>query len=536
MLTALKYILQPRYLFLAILTLGLFALAARNVIDPDVWWHLRAGQYIAQNESVPRVDPFSYTRAGQPWVAHEWLSELFIYGLYRVAGWGGLIVVFAAITGAAFFILNLRCAADPYVSGVLALWGAWATAPLWGVRPQIISLLFTSLWLLLLESSERRKNLLWWTLPLTLLWVNLHAGFALGPVFMALFLAGEWIESRFTAQASATLKPRLRALAIALIASMVLISLNPNGARMYRYPFETLGSKAMQTYIAEWASPNFHRAEYLPFLLLLLATTAALAWSRTSVRPRNVLLLLVATLASLSSIRMIPVFVLVAVPIVASTIKLRIASTHPPGSLASFRAALNVIILLAMIAFLTVHLLEVVRHQPEAEATNFPATAVAFLETHPPAGPIFNAYDWGGYLIWKLHPRTRVFIDGRADLYGEYLLRQFADTYQLKSEWRQTLTEWRIETVIVPPDCGLAAGLRGAPGWQAVYEDSKAIIFRNLGATIPPPRAAWTPGDRVNLHRGLQASRWKGPGPRSTEGMQEITPVTSAMQGMMVDD
>jgi len=102
---------------------------------------------------------------------------------------------------------------------------------------------------------------------------------------------------------------------------------------------------------------------------------------------------------------------------------------------------------------------------------------VAYLSAHPTAGPVFNHYDWGGYLIFKLYPVTRVFIDGRADLYGDHLMEQRADSYYLMDDWQQPLSEWKIRTVIVPADAALATGLRSAPGWMVSYEDSKSVIL-----------------------------------------------------------
>jgi hypothetical protein len=96
---------------------------------------------------------------------------------------------------------------------------------------------------------------------------------------------------------------------------------------------------------------------------------------------------------------------------------------------------------------------------------------------HPTDGPVFNHYDWGGYLIWKLHPDVRVFIDGRADLYGEHLLKQFADTFQLKGDWKQTLNQWHVKTVVVPANSALAEALRREAGWAISYEDRQATIF-----------------------------------------------------------
>ena len=460
--------------FLIVLFLGLFALAARNVTDPDLWWHLKTGEYIAAHRSVPHTDPFSYTRAGQPWVAHEWLTEVLLYELQHSAGWGSLIVVFAAILCAAFYFLYRRCGPDPYVAGIAALYAAWTTMPVWGVRPQVISLLLTSLWLLILERSERQPKLLWWTLPLTLLWVNLHAGFALGLTLSALFLAGACIE-RFLGR-SPHLLPHLRTSSLILFLDLLLVPLNPNGLRMFYYPIETLRSAAMQSYIAEWASPNFHHAEYWPFLLLVLATLVALSWSRLEVRPRDLLLLLVSLYAGLCSIRMIPLFALIATPLIAQRIA-GLRARRTPRLPTPPQALLNLGIIVAMAAFAAVHLVQIVQRQPAAETERFPARAVAFLQAHPPSGHIFNHYDWGGYLIWKLYPSTPVFIDGRADLYGESFLNQFADTFQLKGNWREPFQRWNIDTVLVPADSALATGLRSAPGWTVAYEDSQAIIL-----------------------------------------------------------
>ena len=137
----------------------------------------------------------------------------------------------------------------------------------------------------------------------------------------------------------------------------------------------------------------------------------------------------------------------------------------------------NATILLAMAVFVTVHITVVSRQQTQQEAEHFPTGAVAFLTAHPPNRPIFNHYDWGGYLIWKLYPQTRVFIDGRADLYGDAMVQEFMETYLLRKDWERTLTRWQIGTVIVPPESALASGLRSFPGWSIRYEDPRAVVF-----------------------------------------------------------
>lgn len=467
--------------FITVLFLGLFAMAARNVNDPDLWWHLRTGQLIVEHRSVPHVDPFSFTRAGLPWVAHEWLSDILLYEVELALGWGGLIIVFATVISATFFLLYLRCGAQPYIAGATTLCAALATIPVWGVRPQMLSLFLTSLWLLMLERSEAAPKVLWWSVPLTLLWVNLHAGFALGLALSAVFLIGSYIEHAFGQSPKRTSNLRISAIVLAL--DLLIVPINPNGLRLLWYPIETLRSAAMQNYIAEWASPDFHHPEYGFFLLMVLGTFALLSWSRMPARPRDLLLLLVSLYAGLCSIRLMPLFVFIAAPLISKqigTMQLR----NRAGRNSQLRPAriailslLNGVIVLVMITFAVVQTGRTIRQQPQAEMERFPLRAVAFLQAHPPKGPIFNHYDWGGYLIWKLYPSTRVFIDGRADLYGEPLLRQFADAYQFRDAWRQTLLRWSIGTVIVPADSALATGLRGAPGWTVSYEDSLTIIL-----------------------------------------------------------
>jgi hypothetical protein len=298
----------------------------------------------------------------------------------------------------------------------------------------------------------------------------------LGAALISLFLVGEAIEGLVTQRSLHTI--RLGALSASLIGCLALVPLNPNGVTMFSYPLETIRSKAMQTYIAEWASPNFHNSEYVPFLALLLASIIALAWARDRIRWRDLLLLVVSAVAALTSIRMIPLFVLVAVPWLARSIPIRIKPKQETSSRGTTSLLGNAAILVAMVTFVAIHTGQVIRQQRLAEAATFPAEAVAYLQAHPSAGPIFNSYDWGGYLIWQLYPATRVFIDGRADLYGPQHLEQFADTYQLRANWLKTLDEWKIETTVLPADCALASGLRQIGGWRIIHEDRQAVIFR----------------------------------------------------------
>jgi hypothetical protein len=477
-------LLSTRRVFVVVLALGLFALAARGMADPDVWWHLRTGQLILQNHSLFHADPYSFTRSGQPWVDHEWLSEILMFGLYRGGGACGLIVVFAAIIAATLLLVFLRCPGRPYLAALVTLWGAVASAPTWGVRPQIFSLLLASIFLVLLEASATRPSLLWWTAPLMLLWVNLHAGYPLGLAFLAFFLLGEGLEAAVSPGPWSQFAPRLKRLALAFAVCLALVALNPNGLLIYSYPFETLRSSSMHRFIQEWFSPNFHDPMYVPLLLMLLAFIAGLALSPRPPRVRALVLLLATIPAALRSIRHIPILVLVLIPGLAelgeawirqrrATRFLRRGRTPPtPRTL-----LVNALVLVTFVVFTVARVRQVVSTQAVTEAQHFPAAAAAFLNRERPPGPILNHYNWGGYLIWKLYPQYRVFIDGRADVYGDAFMEDFGACYYLTNDWRKSLQTWGIRTLVLPPDAPLITALQAGSEWKQIYTDSEAVIL-----------------------------------------------------------
>jgi hypothetical protein len=200
---------------------------------------------------------------------------------------------------------------------------------------------------------------------------------------------------------------------------------------------------------------------------------------------------------------MTPLFILIAVPLGCQRLGDWATSRSQP-SIRPWRHFpllnnfLNVAIVLAMAVFAGVHTAQIIQRQPQVEMQLFPSRAVAFLRSHP-ADRMFNHYDWGGYLIWKLYPSTRVFIDGRADLYGRQLLDQFANTYQFRGDWQQALQQWKITTVLVPADSALATGLQNSSGWAVTYEDSQAVILSATHRAIPTEAAALLPWECKKL-------------------------------------
>ncbi|HSE15677.1 MAG TPA: hypothetical protein VLB46_01405 [Pyrinomonadaceae bacterium] len=468
-----------RKVFPIVLLSMVFVLAVRQSvsIDPDLWWHLKAGQQIIDTRSVPHTDDYSFTKQGSEWVAHEWLSEVIMEAIYRVSGLVGLVTIFSLIIVTALWLTYRRCDGRPYAAGIAILLAAAASSPLFGIRPQMLTLLLASIYIVLLERFDPKEQTrrLWWLVPLMLLWVNLHAGWALGLTLIGLYIVRAVLDGDWS---------HVRPVLIVLVICTAVVPLNPNGLRMFSYPYETLTSESMAAFIQEWASPDFHKALYLPLAILLLSTFAALALSPTRARLGEIFLVLITALGALRSVRHIPIFSLFAAPVLAKHLwaiardrgwdkLLTGAETRPNG----IKLLINIVLLLAPLALGVSRIWHFASHQRNYEALRNPVAAVEFLKSQRLPGPIYNRYGWGGYLIYQLYPEYRVYIDGRADVYGDAFFAEAMQVYDGAGDWARSLDRYGIKTVLISPDAPLASLLRNDRGWKLVYEDKDAIIF-----------------------------------------------------------
>jgi len=478
--------LKIRQVFFMLLFLGLFLMTLRPIADPDFWWHLRTGQLIVQTQSIPHTDPFSFTKIGQTWIAHEWLSELLFYAFFRLGRYGLLIFIFSLVITGAFLLAYLRSPQEsrPYVAGFPLLLGAIATAPTWGVRPQMISLLLTSLFLYLLDRYRMEGNSKF-IIPLpfiSMVWVNLHAGYFLGLAIVAIYIIGGLIDllvadiQKTESLGILSLKSIL-SLCVVLFVSILATFINPNGLHILLYPFQTLTSQGMQQFIQEWFSPDFHRLEWQPLAWFILALIGAGLLGKKSIAPSKILLTLCFGYASLVSMRHVPLFTIVTIPILAEQIDsmVRIKSvTNRPSRLFKW---LVPILFVCTVFIVDLRFVQVVQGQSRSESLTFPKSAVDWIQKIQPPGNLFNSYGWGGYIIWRLHPQYSVYIDGRADVYGDKFIYSYMDVYHARPGWEQALDSQDVRLVLVESESGLANALRQSPVWEIMYEDQLSIVF-----------------------------------------------------------
>jgi hypothetical protein len=149
-----------------------------------------------------------------------------------------------------------------------------------------------------------------------------------------------------------------------------------------------------------------------------------------------------------------------------------------PMALTRLKFVVNLALLAGFLVFGGLRILYVIHHQTEATAKEFPFAALSFLSESRLPAPVMNHYNWGGYFIWKLYPEYKVYIDGRADVYGDFFMDQFAATYYVRGEkWRTGLDRWGVQTIVLPPDAPLITALSVDTGWERVFSDSEAVVL-----------------------------------------------------------
>jgi hypothetical protein len=493
-------------LVLAGLTLGT---AAQLLLrDAGIGWHVRTGELILGMHSIPHTDPFSSTMQGKAWYAWEWLFDAVVGMTHHLAGLNG-VVFFSALVIASTFALVLRRmlarGANLPVAIVVLLLAVAASSVHLFARPHVLSWLFTTVWWGILERFEdngQTVSLLW--LPvLTLLWVNLHGGFLVGFVLLAIYFASaamKWIAT--VNDEGGALAQRVKALALAGVLSFAASFANPYGYRLHIHIYRYLSDRFLMDHIDEFLSPNFHGVGQRCFSVLVLLAVIATAVARRKVGFSQLLVMLFAIYAGLYAARNIPVSAILLALVVAPLLSGWLRGIAGDRGLANVvrwlagRVDSFGIRMAALDASLRGHAwpavaillgLWVCGHggrlaaarvmDARFDSARFPVSAVDFLERSGTREPVFCPDRWGGYLIYRLYPQTRVAVDDRHDFYGAEFLKRYLKIVHGEPGWESELEGMHVGWVMVPADSTLASLLEETRRWKVAYKDDAAIVF-----------------------------------------------------------
>jgi hypothetical protein len=449
-----------------IVCLTLLAAGDKLLGDADVYWHTTVGRWILEHGALPHADSFSFTFAGKPWIAKEWLSQVIFAGAFSLAGWSGVVALSAIAVALAFGLLAGRLQGRLDMLPLAAMMGAAfiLVAPHLVARPHVLALPIAVAWTAaLFEASWRGARPPWLILPLMAVWTNLHGGFLLGlamagPAALEAILAAP--AARRIATALAWTGFGLAAIAMALV--------TPYGPQTVLAAFKVLGLGGAQAIIGEWKPQDFSTID--GFEIVLLAALFAGFAAGFRIPPVRLAVLLGLLHLALSHVRHADFLGLFAPLLLAAPLAAQFPALRAPASLR--RAPVLAAVAMGGLVLLGALTLAMSLDYRPADAIT-PSAAVDALK-RAGARRIFNAYDFGGYLIAAGMP---TFIDGRTELFGPGFTIAHDDAVRLAdlTGLEKLLEEWKVDATLLPPQAPAVAYLDRMPGWKRLHGDGIAV-------------------------------------------------------------
>jgi hypothetical protein len=457
--------------------------------DADTGLHVRVGEYIIDNFTVPTHDIFSHAIPPPAWTAHEWLAELIfavIYKPFRLTG----VVVFTAFIIAAIYAILFKFLRSSGVSMMVAVLivvlAASASTIHWLARPHIFSLLLVLIWYIILDTFQyKHKNYLYVLPFLMLLWANLHGSFMMGFMLLIVYIAGNFLKAHFVEEQRRDANHRAKLLILFFFLCLLASLLNPQFYKILFFPFTLTTNTFITDYIYEWLSPNFHGFLIYEYMLLLMILVLGISTKRLNAI--EAILVLIFTHLSLFAARYIPLCAIIVSPIIGKQIDRIIEELKGKGLLKGIistsdnLAAVdsmtkwNLWSIVAVAAVFLMCLIGKVNYQFDKK--KMPVDAVQFLKNQKIEVRVFNSYVFGSYIIYAAWPQIEVFIDGRADMYNNQQTEEYLKVARVKRGWEDVLKKYDITWIIYNNESALSSVLLERDDWRLIYSDRVANIF-----------------------------------------------------------
>lgn len=456
--------------------------------DADAGWHIRTGEYILDHHAVPHVDLYSFSKAGAPWYAWEWLTDVIFGGLHRMAGLKGIVLLAGVLIS--LFALTLvrrmvRRGVHMFVALAVALLGVGGSSMHFLARPHLLTLLLLSVSVWMIEEDRQRpSSRIWWLVPLTALWTNLHGGFLALIVVLGLAAVGSAMEAFC---GNGTIRDSLRYFKLTLACAAASL-VNPYGWNLHLHVIEYLRSDWIRNAVQEFQSPSFRQENMLQFeALMLIGLIVAGAQFRQWKIVEGLWIVVWAHMA-LGSVRHAPIFITVTAPIIAVQLSVWWNRWTAHAKASSLPHILNLMAADALKGF--------------RRTSAWPAAAVVVLALMGPPmkwpqdfpdfvfpAKIVHAHSdlilrsrvlttdqWADYLIYT-NPAQKVFIDGRSDFYGPEIGNDYLRLTSGAWDWRPLLEKYRFNLALLPVESPLAQILKLAPDWRVVEDDGRRILL-----------------------------------------------------------
>ncbi|MBZ5625879.1 MAG: hypothetical protein LAQ69_45400 [Acidobacteriia bacterium] len=500
--------------------------------DCDTGWHIRTGDWIVANHVVPAHDIFSFSKPGAPWFSWEWLSDVLFAWLNGLGGLRAVVlfsILLIAVTFTALFRL-VRRRSNPIVAFAVTTVAAAGSSIHWLARPHLFTLLFLVLFCAALERVREGHTRLAGVpylaiLPVaTVLWTNLHGGFFVGILVIGAYGAGELLSLAFCGDNPAGNRllagRRARQYFLCGLACLAASLINPYFYRLHMHLVQDLLPYTWQN-IQEWLSPSFHHPAAIYFEAMLVLSVVAAGWKLSKGSFTESVLILLWAHGALLAVRNIPIFMIVAAVPVAAVIQEwleRLPEWNVAGWLRAAVGRFNHVAaetgetdrvgrwhLVSAMGLLLLAAVIWAPHPPqkfraEFDPQRYPAGALATLRGDLSAH-IFTHDEWGDYLIWSLYPSQKVFVDGRAEFYGDDFEKAYTGILNVRDGWENTLGRFGVDTILMPPNTPLSGVLKESGRWRVVYDDRVALVFRSASRTVGQPPSIALTGEGVSRDR-----------------------------------
>ena len=465
---------------LGVLLVGCMFVPLRNFsVDPDVWWHIKVGATLLSTHRFPTMDPYSFTSAGSPWIAYEWLGESLLGAVERAWGLSGLmaldLVLTAAILFALYVLATLRSGNSKAAFITCAVFLP-LVYPSCTLRPQMLGYFFLVLSLIILERFRQgHTGALWFLPPLFLVWVNIHGSFVIGLFALGVYGASGLVDIHWGGVASRlwTSAERLRLELVALL-TLIALTITPYGTEVCLYPVNMAFSQPVNVAnIVEWQSIKFDAFFGKLFLVLVLSFVLAQVTLRLTWRLAELVLLFSGVVAACLHLR----FLLLFVPFCAPLLAVVVARWVPPYEPAQDKPAMNAILMTLVVATI-IGLFPSRAGLKTIMEKDWPVQAVAYLRQHPAPQPMYNTYAYGGYLIWQMSDVNKVFIDGRTDIYERTgVLADYLSISRLDFPAPFLLNAYNVQSCLLDRKDTLVTLLNASPEWEKIYGDPITVLY-----------------------------------------------------------
>lgn len=434
--------------------------------DGDVSWHVAAGQWMIAHGKVPFTDPFSYSAAGKPWVAHEWLSEVVMGAAYNLAGFSGVAVLLIASLSTLMLLLWLELGRwlRPVMTAAILMAVMVTIIPFLTARPMALTWPLLAFWTVrLMHARERGRAPPLWLALVMLLWVNLHASFALGLLLIGPFALEALIEEN----------DKKRVIvgwgSFGLLCAVACL-INPNTTTAFLMPIGAFTSKNI-TLIQEFRPTDMSFTPGFEYSLLLLL---AMCLGRgAKVRPIMLLAVLGMLHLALQHMRHQVLFVIVAALLLARPIgSTEEGETSQDGALLPAPRLLR----LATAGFVLLAGIRLAQPLSPPDSTVNPMSAMAAIPPELRDKPVLNSYSTGGPLILR---GIKPFIDGRTDVYGDRFVLDYKRLLEGdRAALGQAEQRWNFRwALIAADDNALLSMLDSSPEWRRIRADRFAVTF-----------------------------------------------------------